>query len=83
MHALRRLILGTAIGFLVSLPLLLILALAGDEQVSLATVGGFFWVIVAALLIGSSYALLEDETKVPISRRRLSNFLEWLKGNSL
>ncbi|MCB8961029.1 MAG: NAD(P)/FAD-dependent oxidoreductase [Ardenticatenales bacterium] len=58
MHALRRLILGAAIGFLVSLPLLLILALAGDEQVSLATVGGFFWVIVAALLIGSSYALL-------------------------
>jgi len=32
---------------------------------------------------GGSSALLEDGIKVTISRRRLSNFLEWLKGNSL
>ena len=32
---------------------------------------------------GSNFVLLEDGEKVPVSRRRLSNFLEWLKGNSL
>lgn len=54
----RRALLGATIGIIVGILIILLVNSTAVPPLSLATLGGPIWVIVAAVLIGNSYALL-------------------------
>lgn len=58
MHLLRRAGVGVLVGIIVAVLVMLLLSVAGDNDVTLDSLGGILWVSVAAILIGASYAVL-------------------------